>query len=117
MDDPVTLWFNPRCSNCRTADALLNERGVDVREVHYLVDPPGRATLERVMEQLGIDDPREILRAKEPVYGELGLADAGRDELLDAMVAHPILIQRPIAIRGDRAVVARPPDRVLELLE
>lgn len=57
------------------------------------------------------------MRAKEPVYDELGLARASRDELLDAMVAHPILIQRPIVILGDRAVVARPPERVLGLLD
>lgn len=57
-----------------------------------------------------------MVRAKEPIYAELGLASADRDELLDAMVAHPVLIQRPIVIHGDRAVIARPPERLLELL-
>ena len=66
--------------------------------------------------KLGTDDPRDIVRTKESVYRELGLADADRDQLLDAMAANPVLIERPIVIRGDRAVVARPPDRVLELL-
>ena len=80
------------------------------------MDERTRADIERVMGLLGTDDPRSILRTKESVYRELGLADADRDQLLDAMAANPILIERPIVIRGDRAVVARPPDRVLELL-
>lgn len=117
MSDSVEMFFNPSCSNCRTADALLSERGVDVHQVRYLEQGPDRSRLEEVMRLLGIDDPREMIRAKEPVYAELGLADAGPDELLDAMAAHPILIQRPIVIRGDRAVIARPPERVYELLE
>lgn len=117
MSDDVTLWFNPACSNCRTADGLLAERGVDVDKLHYLQDAPDRQTLERVLGMLGMDDPRDMMRAKEPVYQELGLSDADRGELLDAMVAHPILIQRPIVIRGDKAVIARPPERALELLE
>jgi arsenate reductase len=113
----VSVFFNPACSNCRTAQAILEERGVDAEYIRYLEKAPSREELERVLEMLGTDDPRAIVREKEPVYAELGLADGGRDELLDAMVAHPILIQRPIVIRGDRAVVARPPERLLELLD
>ncbi|MFN2606701.1 MAG: ArsC/Spx/MgsR family protein [Acidimicrobiales bacterium] len=112
----TTVWFNPACSNCRTLAGVLAERGVDADYVRYLDDAPSRADLERVLGLLGTDDPRAIMREKEPVYAELGLATAERDALLDAMAAHPILIQRPIVIRGHRAVVARPPDRVLELL-
>jgi arsenate reductase len=67
------------------------------------------------MSLLGIDDPRAMMRTGEGVYTELGLADADRDGLINAMVAHPILIERPIIIRGERAVVARPPERLLEL--
>ena len=63
-----------------------------------------------------IRDPREMMRSKEPQYAELGLATAGRDALLDAIVAHPILLQRPILVRGARAIIARPPERLLELL-
>lgn len=117
MTEHATLWFNPACTNCRTAEGLLTERGVDVEQLRYLEQRPDRAALEHVMRLLGIDDPRELMRAKEPIYRELALRDASRDELLDAMVAHPILIQRPIAIHGDRAVIARPPERALELLE
>jgi arsenate reductase len=113
----VSVFFNPACSNCRTAQAILEERGVDAEYIRYLEKAPSREELERVLEMLGTDDPRAIVREKEPVYAELELADGGRDELLDAMVAHPILIQRPIVIRGDRAVVARPPERLLELLD
>ncbi len=113
----VTVWFNPRCSKCRTTEGILAERAVDADYVRYLEQAPTREELEHVMKLLGIDDPRQMMREKEPVYAELGLASAGRDELLDAMTKHPILIQRPIVIHGDRAVIARPPDRLLELFE
>jgi arsenate reductase len=96
---------------------ILAERGVDADYVRYLDDAPARADLERVLALLGTDDPRAILRTGEREYAELGLASAGRDELLDAMAAHPILIERPIVIRGGRAVVGRPPEQVLDLLE
>lgn len=112
----VSVYFNPRCSNCRTAQGLLQERGVEADYVRYLEEAPTRADLERVMGLLGIDDPRAMMRDKETVYGDLGLASESRDELLDAMTAHPILIQRPIVIVGDRAVIARPPERLLEIL-
>ncbi|MGH9036828.1 MAG: ArsC/Spx/MgsR family protein [Acidimicrobiia bacterium] len=113
----VTVWFNPQCSKCRTAHGILAERGVKADYVRYLDDAPSRADLERILALLGTDDPRVITRAGEPLYAELGLDGAGRDALLDALAAHPILIERPIAIRGDRAVVARPPERILELLD
>ena len=113
----VSVYFNPACSNCRTVEGMLKDRGVDAEYVRYLESAPSREELERVLGMLGTDDPRAIVREKEPVYAELGLASAGRDELLDAMTEHPILIQRPIAVKGDRAVVARPPERILELLD
>ena len=116
-DDEVSVYFNPRCSKCRYARRMLEEKGVDADYVRYLEDAPSRAELERVMGLLGIDDPREMIRTREPVYRELRLVNAGRDELLDAMAANPILIERPIVIRGDRAVIARPPDRLLDLLD
>ena len=115
MDD-VTVWFNPSCSKCRGARDLLDDQGVACELVRYLEDTPARAELERVLKLLGTDDPRAMMRTGEAVYKELGLKEADRDALLDAMVAHPILIERPIVIRGDRAVVARPPELLLELL-
>src|SRR2546423_14599238 len=113
----MDVYFNPSCSNCRTVRGILEERGVEATYVEYLEQAPSREEIERVMGLLGIEDPRDMMRAKEPVYGELGLAGAGRDELVDAMTAHPILIQRPIVILGDRAVIARPGERGLELLD
>ncbi|HEV7465889.1 MAG TPA: arsenate reductase (glutaredoxin) [Candidatus Dormibacteraeota bacterium] len=115
-DDEARLYFNPACSNCRAARGLLEERGVPVRIVEYLDERPSRADLERLMALLGIDDPRAMIREKEPQYAELGLATASRDAVLDAVVQNPILLQRPILVRGDRAVIARPPERLLELL-
>ena len=112
----VTVWFNPNCSKCRTVQGILAERGVDADYVRYLEQTPTRAELEAVLGMLGTDDPRAIMRTGEAVYKELDLAGAGRDALLDAMVAHPILIERPIVLRGDRAVIGRPPENVLDLL-
>ena len=112
----VTMWFNPNCSKCRGTRDLLADENVSCEIVRYLDESPSRAELERVMGLLGIDDPREMMRTSEAVYKELGLGDAGRDGLLDAMAEHPILIERPIVIRGDRAVIARPPERVREIL-
>jgi arsenate reductase len=117
QSEDLTVWFNPQCSKCRTAHGILEERGVSADYVRYLDDAPSRADLERVLALLGTDDPRAIIRTGEAVYAELGLEGADRDTLLEALSAHPILIERPIAIRGDRAVVARPPERILELLD
>jgi arsenate reductase len=112
----VQLYVNDACSKCRSALAILDERSVKARHVHYLEDPPTRADLERLMRQLAIDDPRLMMRTGEAVYRELGLADATSDALLAAITAHPILLERPIFVVGDRAVVARPPERLLEIL-
>lgn len=116
MTSDVTVWHNARCSKSRGACTLLDEQGIDATVVRYLDNPPSRAEIERVLALLGSDDPRTMMRTHEPVYGELGLAQADRDQLLDAMAAHPILIERPIIIRGDSAVIARPPERLLDLL-
>ena len=112
----LKVWFNPNCSKCRTVAGILAEQGIEADYVRYLEQTPSRAEIEAVLTLLGTDDPRAIIRTGEAVYKELGLADADRDALLDAMVANPILIERPIVIRGDRAVVARPPENVLDLL-
>ena len=115
-DEACTVWFNPSCSKCRGARDLLEDKGVDATYFRYLDDAPSRDELERVMGLLGFDDPRKMMRTGEAVYRELGLADADRDALFRAMVEHPILIERPIVIRGDRAIIARPPELALELL-
>ena len=110
------LYFNPACSKCRTADALLKERGIEAEVVRYLDRAPSVDELRQLMTGLGIDDPREMMRTGESVYAELGLTGAGPDELLAAITEHPILLERPIFVVGDRAVIARPPERLLELL-
>ena len=116
MNDLV-LWHNPRCSTSRQALTLLRERGVEPRLVLYLDTPPTVMQLERVLGLLGLE-PRELMRAKEAVYREAGLDDPTLDRptLIAAMAANPILIQRPLAISGDRAALGRPPERVLDLL-
>jgi arsenate reductase len=116
-DETCSVLFNPRCSKCRQARDLLDSQGVEADLVHYLQDTPSRDELVRIYGLLGLDDPRGMMRKGEPEYRELGLAEADHDALFDAMVAHPILIERPIVVRGDRAVVARPPERLLELLD
>lgn len=109
------IWTNPRCSKSRGAEQLLAERGIVPTRVRYLDTPPSRSDLEAMLVRLGTDDPRVLVRTGEPEHA--GLEAAGRDELLDALARHPRLIERPVVARGDRAVVARPPERLLELLD
>lgn len=113
-----TLYHNPRCSKSREALELLQARGIDPEIVRYLETPPDAATLKKLLRLLGMS-ARELLRTKEDEYRELCLDDPklGEDALVAAMVAHPRLIERPIAVCGKRAVVGRPPENVLELLK
>jgi arsenate reductase len=116
-DEPgPKLYVNDECSKCRSALAILDERAVEAEHVRYLQEPPTTAELRELMALLAIDDPRQMMRRGEAVYDELGLDTATPDELLDAITTHPILLERPIFIVGDRAVIARPPERLLELL-
>jgi len=109
------VYFNPSCSKCRTVQGILADRGIEADYVRYLDQAPSRQSLVDVMGLLGIDDPRLMMRTAEPVYAELGLDSAGPGELLDAMTAHPILIERPIVVHEGRAVIARPAEKVLDL--
>jgi arsenate reductase len=112
----VTLYHNPRCSKSRAALALLEERGVSPDVVRYLDTPLDRGALRSLLDRLGIS-AAELVRRGEPVYRELGLSrDTSEDELLDAMARHPVLMERPVAVAGDRAVIGRPPENVLDLL-
>ena len=116
MSADLVVWHNSRCSKSRGACTLLAEQGVDPVIVRYLDDPPSREEIVRVMGLLGIDDPRQMMRTSEKLYRELGLATADHDGLIAAMTANPVLIERPIVIRGDRAVIARPPELLVDLL-
>lgn len=111
---PITLYHNPRCSKSRAALALLEDRGVHPRIVEYLKAPPDAAELARILSLLKMR-PRDLLRPKEARDAGVdpGLDDAG---LIAAMVAHPTVIERPIAVSDDDARLGRPPERVLELL-
>jgi arsenate reductase len=110
------IYFNPACSKCRTAQAILVEHHIEVEVIRYLDVPPTQADLERLMELLDIDDARLMMRTGETVYAELGLDEKGPAELLDAITENPILLERPIFVSDGRAVIGRPPERVLELL-
>ncbi len=114
---PVTLYHNSRCSKSREALALLRERAVEPEIVEYLKTPPDAATLTRILDLLGLE-PWALMRTKEPEYRVLGLDEPGlsREQLIAALVAHPKLIERPIAIQGERAALGRPPEQVLSVL-
>jgi arsenate reductase (glutaredoxin) len=116
-DAGVAVWYNPRCSKCRGAEELLASYGVPARRVLYLDDPPPRSEITRVLGLLGTTDPRALMRVSEPRYAELGLDGATAGELIEAMTRYPELIQRPVVIWADRAVIARPPELLLPLLE
>ena len=113
----VTIYHNPRCSKSRQTLALLQERGLTPLVVEYLKTPPDAATLRDLVRKLGLA-PRDLLRRTEAPYKDLGLADPGKSDgdLISAMVAHPILIERPIVVRGGKAALGRPPEQVLEIL-
>lgn len=112
----LTLYHNPRCSKSREVLALLAARGLTPTVIEYLRTPLDHAALRALQDKLGVP-VRALLREKEAAYAALGL-DAVQDEarLIDALVAHPELLERPILVVGDRAVIARPPSRVEELL-
>lgn len=112
----ITLWHNPRCSKSRQALALLQEAGAQVTLRLYLKDAPDLAEVERL--QAALDLPAlAMMRKGEKAFKEAGLdKDTSEAELRSAMLAHPILIERPIAVRGEKAVIGRPPEDVLMLL-
>jgi arsenate reductase len=112
----VTIYHNPRCSKSRQTLALLQERGIAPRIVEYLKEPPDADRLDWLLQRME-RAPREAMRQKEPPYRELGLAEeTDRGKLIAAMVAHPILIERPIVVAGDKVALGRPPEAVLDIL-
>lgn len=113
----VTIWHNPRCSKSRQTLALLRERGIEPEIVEYLKTPPAAGDLEAVLDKLDME-PRDLMRRKEAAYREAGLDDPalGRRALVEAMAAHPVLIERPVVLAGGRAALGRPPESVLDIL-
>lgn len=112
----VTIYHNPRCSKSRSTLALLREKGVEPTIIEYLQAPPTRAQLRAILEKLRMK-PEQIVRKGEEVfkrkYSGKSLSD---DQWLDALVRDPILIERPIVVKGERAALGRPPENVLRLL-
>ncbi|MEM8594329.1 MAG: arsenate reductase (glutaredoxin) [Pseudomonadota bacterium] len=113
----LTIYHNPRCSKSRQTLALIEDAGASVETVLYLDDPISKATLKQLLKKLGLT-PRELMRKGEAVYKELGLKDDSLSDaaLMDAMLTNPKLIERPIVVKGDQAVLGRPPENVQALL-
>ena len=113
----VTIYHNPRCSKSRQTLALLEERGIEPKIIPYLDTPPSAGTLKTVLKKLGMT-PRQILRKGEDVYKTLNLNNEKLTDtqLIEAMAANPILIERPIVVNGDKAALGRPPEQVLAIL-
>jgi arsenate reductase len=112
----VTIFHNPRCGTSRHTLAMIRERGIEPVVIDYLKTPPDRACLRMLADQIG--GARALLREKEPTYGDLGLGDVSLndDALIDAIVAHPILLNRPVVATAKGARVCRPAETVFELL-
>jgi arsenate reductase len=117
MTDDITLYHNPRCSKSRATLEMLKNAGNEPQLVEYLKQPPTAETLAGILDMLGME-PRDLMRKQEKEYREAGLdnPDLSRDELIAAMVEYPRLIERPIVISNGRAVIGRPPEKVLEIL-
>ncbi|MEJ2611526.1 MAG: arsenate reductase (glutaredoxin) [Candidatus Thiodiazotropha sp.] len=112
----IEIYHNPRCSKSRQTLQLLQEQGVQPEVVEYLKSPPDKKTLEQILNLLGLE-PRELMRKKEPEYKAYQLNDPNlsREQLIEAMIAHPKLIERPIVIKDGKAAIGRPPEKVLEI--
>ncbi|WP_025673776.1 arsenate reductase (glutaredoxin) [Salinivibrio socompensis] len=115
----ITLYHNPRCSKSRETLKLLESEGVTPTIVKYLETPLSADTLRVLKQQLGVTSFRDMMRTKEADYKAANLGDASVEEtqLLDAMVNNPKLIERPIAVKGEKAVIGRPPENVLVLVQ
>lgn len=112
----VTIWHNPRCSKSRQALSIVEENGCDKEVVKYLETTPSKEDIKNILKMLGIS-ARDLMRTKESIYKELDLKnETDEEKLIDAMVENPKLIERPIVIKGDKAIIARPPEKALELL-
>lgn len=114
----LTIWHNPRCGKSRQTLELLRSRGMEPTIREYLKQPPGKAEVETLIAQVG-GDPTALIRDGEPDFKKLGRkkADLGKADIVEAIAAHPILLQRPIVVSGTRAVIGRPPEAVLALVK
>jgi arsenate reductase len=118
MDERVTIYHNPACGKSRGALEILRDRGVKCDVIEYLKTPPDRATLERFLDLLPVP-PADLVR-KDKRFRELGLDErnyVGREEVIELLVEHPELMERPVVLLGRRAIIARPSERVLALFD
>jgi len=113
----VTIYHNPKCSKSRQTLELLSAKGITPTIIEYIKNPPTVEKLKEILSQLGIA-PRDLMRKKEDIYKELelGILSLSDKDLIDLMVEHPILIERPIVIANGKAVLGRPPEQVLDIL-
>jgi arsenate reductase (glutaredoxin) len=113
----VTIYHNPKCSKSRQTLELLSAKGITPTIIEYIKNPPTVEKLKEILSQLGIM-PRDLMRKKEDIYKELelGIVSLSDKDLIDLMVEHPILIERPIVIANGKAVLGRPPEQVLDIL-
>ena len=113
----VKIYHNPRCSKSRQTLAILQENGIEPEVIEYLQHPPSKTQLKKILALLNME-PRDLIRKKEPEYKQNHLDDPAlsKEKLLDAMIQHPKLIERPIVVSGDKAALGRPPEKVLEIL-
>ena len=114
---PVTIWHNPRCATSRRVLAMIRNKGIEPHVVEYLKTPPSIKEIKAVLAKLKVE-PRGLLRRKEPAYRAEKLDDEKLSDaaIIRAMIEHPILIERPVVLAGRRAVLARPPERVFEVI-
>lgn len=117
MSENTKIFHNPRCSKSRAAMDLLNEKGIETDVVKYLETPLNRKTIEHVLDLLGIE-PRELMRKGEAEYGDNNLSDDSltRDQLIDALVDFPKLLERPIVIANGKAAIGRPIENIIDIL-
>ena len=113
----TTIYHNPRCSKSRAALELLTEKDIDAKVVKYLDTPPDRADIENILELLEME-PRELMRKGEQEYSENNLDDPSlnRDQLIDAMIKFPRLIERPIVVKDGKAAIGRPIQNIIDIL-
>jgi arsenate reductase len=113
----VTIYHNPRCSKSRQTLQLLRDQGVEPTIIEYLQTPPDAATLKDILRKLDLH-PRALMRTKEEPYKANGLSDAGlaEDALIEAIIANPVLMERPVVLANGKAALGRPPETVLEIL-
>jgi arsenate reductase len=117
MSDSTVIYHNPRCSKSRAAMELITEKGIEVEVVKYLETPPDKSTLSNILDMLSLE-PRELMRKGEQEYKDNNLADESlsRDQLIDAMVKFPKLIERPILIKDGKAAIGRPIQNIIDIL-